>query len=81
MRLVWKLLRSHISVAQLAGFFLANLCGVIIVLLSVQFYHDVLPVFTGGDSFMKKDYVIVSKKVSTLGSFVGKSRTFSEQEI
>lgn len=81
MRLVWKLLRSHISLAQLAGFFLANLCGVIIVLLSVQFYHDVLPVFTGGDSFMKKDYVIVSKKVSTLGSFVGKSRTFSEQEI
>ena len=81
MRLVWKLLRRHISVAQLAGFFFANLFGMIIVLLSVQFYHDVLPIFTGGDSFMKKDYVIVSKKVSTLGTFVGKSRTFSEQEI
>lgn len=81
MRLVWRLLRSHISVAQLAGFFLANLCGMMIVLLSVQFYNDVLPVFTGGESFIKKDYVIVSKKVSTLGSFVGKSRTFSEKEI
>ena len=81
MRLVWKLLRQHISFSQLAGFFFANLCGMVIVLLSVQFYKDVLPVFTEGDSFMKKDYVIVSKKVSTLGSFVGKSKTFSEQDI
>lgn len=81
MRLVWKLLRRHISVPQLAGFFFANLFGMAIVLLSVQFYKDVLPVFTEGDSFLKKDYVIVSKKVSTLGSFVGKSRTFSEQDI
>ena len=81
MRLVWKLLRQHISFPQLAGFFFANLCGMVIVLLSAQFYKDVLPVFTEGDSFMKKDYVIVSKKVSTLGSFVGKSKTFSEQDI
>ena len=81
MRLVWRLLRQHISFPQLAGFFFANLCGMVIVLLSVQFYKDVLPVFTEGDSFMKKDYVIVSKKVSTLGSFVGKSKTFSEQDI
>lgn len=81
MRLVWKLLRQHISFPQLAGFFFANLCGMVIVLLSVQFYKDVLPVFTEGDSFMKKDYIIVSKKVSTLGSFVGKSSTFSEQDI
>lgn len=81
MRLVWKLLRRHISLPQLAGFFFANLCGMIIVLLSVQFYKDVLPVFSEGDSFMKKDYIIVSKKVSTLGSFVGKSKTFSAQDI
>jgi len=74
-------LRQHISVAQLAGFFFANLCGMVIVLLSVQFYRDVLPVFTQGDSFIKKDFVIVSKKVSTLGSFVGKSSTFSEGDI
>ena len=42
-RLVWKLLRQHISVGQLAGFFLANLFGMMIVLLSVQFYKDVIP--------------------------------------
>ena len=81
MSLVWKLMRRHISLGQLAGFFFANLCGMVIVLLSIQFYHDVAPVFTEGDSFMKKDYIIVSKKVSTLGSLVGKSSSFSRNEI
>ena len=81
MSLVWKLMRRHISLGQLAGFFFANLCGMVIVLLSIQFYQDVAPLFTEGDSFMKKDYIIVSKKVSTLGSFVGKSSTFSQTEI
>lgn len=79
--MVWKLLRQHISVSQLAGFFLANLCGMIIVLLGIQFYRDVLPVFTQGDSFIKKDFVILSKKVSTLGAIVGKSSTFSAGDI
>ena len=55
MSLVWKLMRRHISLGQLAGFFFANLCGMVIVLLSIQFYQDVAPVFTEGDSFMKKD--------------------------
>lgn len=81
MSLVWKLMRRHISLGQLIGFFFANLCGMVIVLLSIQFYQDISPVFTEGDSFMKKDYIVVSKKVSTLGSFVGKSSTFSATEI
>ena len=79
--LVWKLLRQHISIGQLAGFFLANLFGMMIVLLSVQFYKDVIPVFTEGDSFMKKDFIIATKKISTLGSFAGKSNTFSPDDI
>ena len=58
MNLVWKLLRRHVSVPQFAGFFFANLLGMLIVLLSVQFYYDVLPVFTQGDSFIKKDYLL-----------------------
>lgn len=74
-------MKQHVSVAQLAGFFFANLCGMVIVLLGIQFYKDVLPAFTQGDSFMKKDYMIVSKKVSTLGSLVGKSNTFSGSDI
>ena len=53
--MIWKLLRQHISPAQLLGFFFANLCGMAIVLLGVQFYRDIAPVLTRGDSFMKKD--------------------------
>lgn len=79
--LVWKLLRRHISIGQLTGFFLANLFGMMIVLLSIQFYRDVLPIFTEGDSFMKKEYIIATKKISTLGSLTGKSNTFSSREI
>ena len=81
MKLIWKLLRQHISIGQLAGFFLANLFGMVIVLLSVQFYKDIIPMFTEGDSFMKKDYIITTKKISTLGAFAGKNNTFSPQEI
>ena len=79
--LVWKLLRQHISIGQLAGFFLANLFGMMIVLLSVQFYKDIIPIFTEGDSFMKKDFIIATKKISTLGSFAGKNNTFSAEDI
>ena len=80
-KLVWKLLRQHISIGQLTGFFCANLFGMFIVLLSIQFYRDVLPVFTQGDSFMKREYIIITKKISTLGGLTGKSNTFSDAEI
>lgn len=79
--MLWKLLKQHISVAQLAGFFIANLCGMVIVMLGIQFYNDVSPVFTQEDSFIKKDYIVVTKKVSTLGSIAGKSGTFSDYEM
>lgn len=81
MRLIWKLLRQHISTAQLAGFFLANLVGIIIVLLTIQFYKDVYPVFSGKDGLMKNEYIIISKKISALSGLIKKSNTFTEQEI
>ncbi len=81
MNLVWKLLRQHISIPQFAGFFFANLFGMLIVLLGFQFYKDVLPVFTSQDSFMKADYVIVSKKVGIGSTISGRSNAFDQSEI
>lgn len=81
MNLVWKLLRQHISVPQFAGFFFANLFGMLIVLLGFQFYHDVVPIFTAEDSFMKSDFMIVNKKIGTASSISGRSNTFSNSEI
>lgn len=79
--MLWKLLKQHISVAQLVGFFFANLCGMVIILLSFQFYKDVSPVISGNDSFIKNDYIVVSKKVSTLRTIAGTSATFSKNEV
>ena len=70
MNLVWKLLRQHLSIPQMAGFFFANLFGMIIVLLSVQFYQDVIPVFTAEDSFMRSDFLIVNKKIGTASTIM-----------
>ena len=81
MNLVWKLLRQHISVPQFAGFFFANLFGMLIVLLGFQFYHDVVPIFTAKDSFMKSDFMIVNKKIGTASSISGRSNTFSNTEV
>ena len=82
MKLIWKLLRQHISRSQLTGFFLSNLLGTSINLLSFQFYCDLRPVLSGeGDSFLKKDFLTITKKVSTLSSLSGRSNTFTPQEI
>lgn len=81
MKLLWKLLRQHISVPQFIGFFFANLFGMLIVLLGYQFYCDVLPVFTAEDSFMKSDYLIVSRKIGTGNTFSGRTNTFSKSDI
>lgn len=81
MNLVWKLLRQHISVSQFAGFAFANLFGLLIVLLGYQFYKDVSPVFTGEDSFMKSNYIIVEKKVGVGNTLSGRSNAFTKQDI
>ena len=82
MNLVWKLLRRHISLPQLAGFFFANLLGMLIVLLSLQFYKDVKPIFSEEDGFIRPDYLILSKRISALNTIgLGSVSTFSAREM
>ncbi len=81
MNLVWKLLRHHISIPQLTGFFFANLVGMLIVLLGFQFYRDVLPVFTSDDSFMKADFLIVSKRVNMGSTLSGRDNNFTPDDL
>ena len=80
MKLVWKLLRQNMNAWQLAGFVLANLCGMAIILTGIQFYHDIIPLFTKGDSFMKPGQIVITKRVSALRTFSGKAPTFSKAE-
>ena len=81
MNLIWKLLRRHISAGQLAGFFLANLLGMLTVLLSVQFYEDIIPAFGGEDSFIKNTYIILSKQIAASSSLRCEAQTFTDAEI
>jgi hypothetical protein len=82
MNLIWKLLRRHISVGQLAGFFLADLVGTVIVLCGIQIYSDMAPMLSGSDGLLGNDYIVISKPVKQLGSLMGRSAAhFSESDI
>lgn len=81
MMLLWRLLRQHISVVQLAGFFLANLVGLSIILCGVQLYNDVKSILSGDDSLMSQDYLIVSKSVTQDEMFNKEANRFTREEI
>ena len=81
MMLLWRLLRQHISVVQLAGFFVANLVGLSIILCGIQLYNDIKPILSGDDSLMSQDYVIVSKQVSSDEMFNKDANRFDRDEI
>lgn len=81
MKLVWKLLKQNMSISQFVGFFFASLFGMFIVLFGYQFYRDVLPFFQDKDSFMKSDYLVISKRIDTNTSFSGRTNNFSSSEI
>lgn len=78
MRLIWKLLRKHISVFELAIFFVANLIGMAVILAGVQVYSDVRPLLSGEKSLIGNDYMIITRPVERVGS---SALTFSAEDI
>ena len=78
MKLIWQLLRQHVSVLQLAGFLVTNLVGVAIVLTAVQLYRDVTPALQVPDSFLDNDFIILTKAVE--GAGIGKT-SFTQTEL
>lgn len=70
-KLMWKLLRKHVSVGQFIGFSLANLIGLGIVIVALQFYVDVRPIFEDEDGFLNKDFLVITRQVSSAGVLVG----------
>lgn len=80
--MVWKLLKKNISVGQIIGYSLASLVGMAIVLCAVKFYGDVNSALNDEDSFISKDYIIISKKVSAAGTLgIGTGTTFTPEDI
>ena len=78
MRLIWKLLRKHISVFELAVFFVANLIGMAVILAGIQIYSDLSPMLTGEKSLIGNDYMIISRPIERVG---GETPKISEAEI
>lgn len=76
-----RLLRRNLSLTQTIGFVLANLVGLTIVVAGLQIYVDARPIWSGDDSFVKKDYIVVNKKVSMRNTLGTASSAFSPAEL
>ena len=79
--LMWKLLNRNVSKAQIFGFSIANIIGLAIVVLAVQFYCDVRPLFDDEDSFIGRDYLVMTRKVSGMGALLGANSDFSASDL
>ncbi len=83
--MIRKLLRKNISIAQIAGYALANLLGLAIVMTAVRFYADVSETMAAGadgdSGLIPADYLVVSKPVSLLNTIGARSSDFSDEEI
>ena len=78
--LLSKLLRKNVSSMQLGGFAIANLIGLTIVGIALQFYFDLRPIFNDEESFVKSDYLVVTRKVTGMDALMGGSE-ISEDEV
>jgi len=79
--LINRLLRRNISVGQIIGYAVANFVGLVIVLTAMQFYRDVTAARGADDNFLTRDYLIVSRKVSGMGSLLGATATIGASEM
>lgn len=81
MTLISGLLRKNTSPARVAGFVLSNFIGLVIVLGALQFMRDADSIWSADDSFIKSDYLVINKKITSANT-LGKTQTgFSAAEI
>ncbi|MBD5257171.1 MAG: ABC transporter permease [Barnesiella sp.] len=77
-----RLLRRNISVGQILGYAVANFVGLAILLTALQFYRDTTKAENSADdSFISRDFLIVSKHVSDINTLKGRTSGFSAEDI
>ena len=76
--LIWKLLRKHISLFELATFFVVNFIGMTVIIGGIQLYSDVKPVLSGESRLIGNDYLVVTRPVERVGSG---GKRFSAEDI
>lgn len=68
------------SAGRIAGFVAANFLGLAIVLGALQFYLDARSIWSDSDSFLRSDYMVINKRVTSQNT-LGSGSSFSPQEI
>lgn len=81
MSLVYRLLRKNTSPARIAGFILSNFIGLAIIIAGVQFYADANDLWKSDDSFIKTDYLVVNKRVTSANTWQDSASGFTPGEI
>lgn len=76
--LIWQLLRKHISIFELAIFFVANLIGMTVILAGVQLYDNIRPLLQGEQTLIGSDYLVITHPVKRVGI---NSESFTLEDI
>ncbi len=79
MKLADRLLRKNTSPARIAGFMLSNFLGLAIILGGLQFFLDARSIWEDEDSFIRSDYMVINKRVTSENTF-GNASGFTEAE-
>lgn len=81
MSLVNRLLRKNTSPARIVGFILSNFIGLAIVICGIQFYEDAKTLWKSDDSFIKTDYLVINKRVTSANTWEEADSGFTPGEI
>lgn len=81
MSLVYRLLRKNTSPARIAGYILSNFIGLAIIIGGLQFYEDAVSLWKADDSFIKTDYLVINKKVTSANTWQDADSGFTQVEI
>ncbi len=76
-----RLLRRNISGARIAGFALSDFIGLLIVCGALMLYVDSRPLWDNEESFIRTDYLVINKHVTSANTLGESSAAFTEAEI
>lgn len=79
--MISKILRRNTSPARIAGFVVSNFIGLVIVLGAIQFFIDARSIWSGTDSFLRSDYIVVNRKVTSANTLGTAASGFSDADI
>lgn len=80
-QLLQKIVRKEISLIRMLTFFVFTIIGFYILILANVLYFDFAKNFMKDSSIWKSNYIVLNKKISTLGTLTGNKPTFDANEI